>query len=410
MTLTPADLRALPRTTLKVTDEDGRTLTYEGVLVGELLTRAGAPIGKELRGNALATYVVASARDGYQVVFSLGELDPAMTAGEIMVADTVDGKPLFDYQGPLRLVAPRDKRGARSVRLLERMEIVRLKNRRPRDDDATVVRCGRRGPGGGELDGRPARCSDATAPRVERAGRIPTPPVPADDPLSDAKIELGRHLFYDRRLSANGTQSCSTCHEQARAFTDGRARSLGSTGQAHPRGSMSLVNIAYAVVLTWANPTLTRLEDQALVPMYGEHPIELGMSRSDVWLDSGQARCALIRRWCARHSATPARPGRGTTWSRRSPASNARSSPRVHPTTAITTTVTTPRFRRRPGAAKSCSTAGRVLLHVPRRRELLGCHVRQRPRRPWTFEFHNTGLYNLAGALSFPAANTGSTS
>ena len=127
LTLTPADLRALPRTTLKVTDEDGRTLTYEGVLVGELLTRAGAPIGKELRGNALATYVVASARDGYQVVFSLGELDPAMTAGEIMVADTVDGKPLFDYQGPLRLVAPRDKRGARSVRLLERMEIVRLK-------------------------------------------------------------------------------------------------------------------------------------------------------------------------------------------------------------------------------------------------------------------------------------------
>jgi DMSO/TMAO reductase YedYZ molybdopterin-dependent catalytic subunit len=127
LTLTPAELRALPRTTVKVTDEDGRTSSYEGVLVEELLKRVGAPIGKEFRGNALATYMIASARDGYQVVFSLGELDPAMTGSEIIVADTVDGKPLFDYQGPLRLVAPRDKRGARSVRMLERMEIVRLK-------------------------------------------------------------------------------------------------------------------------------------------------------------------------------------------------------------------------------------------------------------------------------------------
>jgi DMSO/TMAO reductase YedYZ molybdopterin-dependent catalytic subunit len=127
LTLTPAELRTLPRSTVKVTDEDGRTLTYEGVMVDELLRRVGAPIGKELRGNALATYVIASAKDGYQVVFSIGELDPAMTTNEIMVADTVEGKPLFDYQGPLRLVSPKDKRGARSVRMLERMEIVRLK-------------------------------------------------------------------------------------------------------------------------------------------------------------------------------------------------------------------------------------------------------------------------------------------
>jgi DMSO/TMAO reductase YedYZ molybdopterin-dependent catalytic subunit len=127
LTLTPAELRALPRTTVKVTDEDGRTVTYEGVLVGELLQRAGVPVGKELRGNALATYMVASAKDGYQVVFSIGELDPVFSTSEIIIADTVDGKPLFDFQGPLRLVAPKDKRGARSVRMLERMEIVRLK-------------------------------------------------------------------------------------------------------------------------------------------------------------------------------------------------------------------------------------------------------------------------------------------
>src|SRR5262249_32884631 len=105
---------------------------------------------------------------------------------------------------------------------------------------------------------------------------FPTPTVPPDNPMSAAKAELGRYLFYDTRLSANQTQSCATCHEQARAFTDGRAASVGSTGEVHRRGSMSLVNVAYAQALTWANPAMTRLEDQALVPMYGEHPIELG--------------------------------------------------------------------------------------------------------------------------------------
>jgi hypothetical protein len=102
-------------------------VTYEGVLVGELLKRAGSTLGGDLRGNAVATYVVASAADGYQVVFSLAELDPAMTVSEIIVADTIDGKPLFAYQGPLRIVAPRDARPARSIRMLQRLDVVRLK-------------------------------------------------------------------------------------------------------------------------------------------------------------------------------------------------------------------------------------------------------------------------------------------
>src|SRR5262245_62990251 len=118
---------------------------------------------------------------------------------------------------------------------------------------------------------------------------FPPPTVPADNPMSPAKAALGRHLFYDKRLSANQTQSCATCHEQARAFTDGRAGSVGSTGEVHRRGSMSLVNVAYAEALTWANPSMTRLEDQALVPMYGEHPIELGLDRTDRWIDRFKA-------------------------------------------------------------------------------------------------------------------------
>jgi cytochrome c peroxidase len=110
------------------------------------------------------------------------------------------------------------------------------------------------------------------------ATNMPLPEVPADNPMGAAKVELGRRLFYDRRLSVNQTTACATCHVQALAFTDGRPRSVGATGETHPRGSMSLVNTAYASRLTWANPLLDRLEDQALTPMFGDNPVEMGMA------------------------------------------------------------------------------------------------------------------------------------
>ena len=105
---------------------------------------------------------------------------------------------------------------------------------------------------------------------------FPYPNVPPDNPMTEQKVELGRYLFYDRRLSLNQTQSCATCHQQERAFADDRGRGLGSTGQLHPRGPMSLVNVAYSPVLTWANPNMRQLEMQALVPMFGDDPVELG--------------------------------------------------------------------------------------------------------------------------------------
>jgi cytochrome c peroxidase len=95
--------------------------------------------------------------------------------------------------------------------------------------------------------------------------------------MSVEKVELGRYLFYDKRISVNGKESCGTCHRQELAFTDGRAHAEGTTGQAHPRSAMSLVNVAYAPTLTWADPTVHSLEEQALMPMLGEHPIELGL-------------------------------------------------------------------------------------------------------------------------------------
>jgi hypothetical protein len=120
------DLVRMPREVVSVADQDGTKVSYEGVPLLEVLKRAAVPLGKELRGKALASYVLAKARDGYQVVFSLGEVDTAFGAESIIVADKRDGKSLFGNQGPFRLICPHDKAGARSVRMLETLELVRL--------------------------------------------------------------------------------------------------------------------------------------------------------------------------------------------------------------------------------------------------------------------------------------------
>ena len=107
---------------------------------------------------------------------------------------------------------------------------------------------------------------------------FPAPKVPDDNPMTEAKVALGRYLFYDARLSGNGTQSCASCHHQDKAFTDGLARSIGSTGLAHPRNAQSLVNVVYLPTLTWANPALVRLEKQMEIPLFGDDPVEMGVN------------------------------------------------------------------------------------------------------------------------------------
>jgi DMSO/TMAO reductase YedYZ molybdopterin-dependent catalytic subunit len=126
LTLKAEDLAAMPREKVSVSEEDGTKVEYEGVPLREILKKAGAPLGNQLRGKALASYVLAKAQDGYQVVFALGELDAAFANEQILVADKRDGKPLFEYQGPFRIVCPNDKAGARSVRMLETLQVVRL--------------------------------------------------------------------------------------------------------------------------------------------------------------------------------------------------------------------------------------------------------------------------------------------
>jgi DMSO/TMAO reductase YedYZ molybdopterin-dependent catalytic subunit len=125
--LTGADLMALPRASVTVVDpHDKKSHVYEGVTVEELLKRAGVPTGENLHGKSLALCVVAGAADGYHAVFSIGELDPSVGPGEVLVADTSDGQPLPAGIGPLRLIVPSDKRPARSVHMVQTLTVVSL--------------------------------------------------------------------------------------------------------------------------------------------------------------------------------------------------------------------------------------------------------------------------------------------
>jgi DMSO/TMAO reductase YedYZ molybdopterin-dependent catalytic subunit len=126
LVLTIDDLGKMPRATAELKNEQGVEMTYRGVLLYEILKRAGAPVDKQLSGKTLATYILAEARDGYKVVYALPEFDPAFTNNSSIVADTMNDKPLPENLGPFRLVLPNEKKAARSVRMLEKITIVRL--------------------------------------------------------------------------------------------------------------------------------------------------------------------------------------------------------------------------------------------------------------------------------------------
>jgi cytochrome c peroxidase len=113
-----------------------------------------------------------------------------------------------------------------------------------------------------------------------RPGVAPAP-VPADSPMSDAKVALGRRLFYDADLSIDGTMACATCHEQRRAFTDSNATHSGVNGDPGRRNIMALANVGYFSSLTWGDPRVVRLEDQSLIPITGCIPSRWGSPRKN---------------------------------------------------------------------------------------------------------------------------------
>jgi DMSO/TMAO reductase YedYZ molybdopterin-dependent catalytic subunit len=124
--LSLVDIAAFPRQTISVTDEKGTQVEYEGVPVAEILHRAGAPLGKDLKGPNMALGLIARASDGYRVLFSLTEFDAAFSERVILLADRRDGKPLDSREGPLRIVVPGDRRHARWIRGVTTLEVVRV--------------------------------------------------------------------------------------------------------------------------------------------------------------------------------------------------------------------------------------------------------------------------------------------
>lgn len=107
---------------------------------------------------------------------------------------------------------------------------------------------------------------------------FPEPAVPADNPMSDAKVALGAVLFSDRRLSITGKHSCESCHVPARAFTDGRPRSLGADGEMLALNAPTLFNVAYNPSLGWRDAAVRTLEQQMRGPLFNQHPVELGLA------------------------------------------------------------------------------------------------------------------------------------
>ncbi len=237
---------------------------------------------------------------------------------------------------------------------------------------------------------------------------FPRPVVPADNPMNAAKVELGRYLFYDKRMSLNGKEACASCHQQELAFTDGRPRAEGTTGELHPRSSMSLTNIAYNPLLTWANPSLSSLEEQAQTPMFGTEPVELGLRGQEARLLSDIRNDAIYQKLFPE-----AFPGEQSLYTIGSVTKAIAAFERT--LISVNSPYDRYRYGNEPKAISDAAKRGEVLFFSTERTACFQCHGSwnfnasvayeggPRPQVP----FHNTGLYNLAGEFSYPQPNTG---
>jgi hypothetical protein len=126
LTLSIDQLRQMPQQTVIMNNPHTKSAEqYEGVLLRDVLAKVAAPAGDKLRGDEMRDYVEVTGRDGYSAVFALAEIDPAFQDNKVLVAISSGGKPLDDKQGPVRVVAPQDKRPARSVRMVETITVRR---------------------------------------------------------------------------------------------------------------------------------------------------------------------------------------------------------------------------------------------------------------------------------------------
>ena len=235
---------------------------------------------------------------------------------------------------------------------------------------------------------------------------FPVPRVPADNPMTADKVELGRRLFYDKALSGNGTYACASCHRQELAFTDGRARAVGSTGELHPRSAMSLANVAYAATLTWADPDLTNLEEQMMTPMFGEKPVEMGLAgQEEALVQRIEADAEYARRFAAAY------PGGSPPVTLRNLCRAIASFER----TLVSGDAPYDRLVYRGEPALSEPALRGMRLFFSDKLKCSRCHggftfsgpVAFVGLEPLSPTFHNTGLYNLGGVGLYPEDNTG---
>ena len=241
---------------------------------------------------------------------------------------------------------------------------------------------------------------------------FPVPKAPESNPMTAAKVDLGRHLFYDRRLSGNGTQSCASCHQQDKAFTDGLSRAIGSTGAAHPRSSQGLANVAYNATLTWANPSLVTLEKQMEVPLFGDDPVEMGVNDHN--------RAEVLER-------LRTEPAYGPKFAAAFPNANANAnaSSAIDWGQIIQAIASFQRSLISGNSRYDHYLQGKVQLSAPETRgmtlffgekaECFHCHgsfnfndqIVHAASRVVEMPFHNTGLYNVGGTGAFPEPNRG---
>ncbi|AEM42350.1 methanobactin export MATE transporter MbnM [Ketogulonicigenium vulgare] len=235
---------------------------------------------------------------------------------------------------------------------------------------------------------------------------MPPPPVPAGNPMSAEKVDLGRHLFYDARLSRDGTVACASCHEQARAFSDGRELAVGIGQTIGIRNAPALANAGYVPQLTWANPHLTTLEAQALVPLFGEDPVEMGSNGREA--DIFAALAADPYYTDAFASAFPDRPVIDLFTVTRALAAFQRS----------LISLDSPYDRFKYGGDADAMTPAALRgerLFFDHRFECYHCHggilftdSQQTARNPAPMlGNHNNGLYNIGGTGAYPARATG---
>ena len=254
--------------------------------------------------------------------------------------------------------------------------------------------------------------SEADGYRWSLPSWVPPPVVPADNPMTVAKVELGRHLFYDPRLSADGSMSCASCHHQDKAFTDGRALSVGVTGEQGARSAMSLANVAYLPTLTWANPQLTSLEVQALIPIFGEHPVEMGMAGREAELFRRLQSEPTYRKLFAKAFPEQARQGAQALYSLSTVTKSLGAFQRS--LLSFDSPYDRYRYAKQPQAISELARRGEALF-FGEKMECYHCHGGfnfndnvMHSRLPLAESgFHNTGLYNVDGRGSYPADNPG---